>query len=255
MLVDTHAHIHKKDYGLDPGATLRSAQTAGVEHIICVGTDVNDSQRAIDFAAKHKNCSATVGLHPHDANPPAGGGEASLKKLEELVRQPKVVAVGECGLDYFYQHSPKEAQSEALRFQIELGLKHGLPFVFHVRDAYEDFLAIVDEYQGLRGVVHSFSSTPKHLHEVLKRGFYVGLNGIMTFTKDAEQLAAAKEVPIDKLLLETDSPFLTPTPYRGKINKPENVMIVAEFLANLRGEPFEELAEVTTTNARTLFGL
>lgn len=251
MLIDTHAHIHQKDYGLDAKEVLADAKGAGLESIICVGTDEVDSQLAVEFAQKHSNCFATIGLHPHDAKL----GKDAFASLEKLVTKPKVVAVGECGLDYFYQHSPKDAQLAALRFQVELGQKHNLPFVFHVRDAFEDFFSVIDKYKGLRGVVHSFSSSPEHLHQILKKGLYVGLNGIMTFTKDNEQLAAAKEVPLDKLLLETDSPFLTPTPYRGKINQPANVAIVAEFLANLRDESFEELAEATTTNAHALFGL
>lgn len=251
MLIDTHAHIHQKGYPIDPVEAVKCAKASGVNHIICVGTDENDSELAIKFVRNCKDCSATVGLHPHDAKLGAG----AYKKLEKLVNMPGVVAIGECGLDYFYEHSPRDVQAEALKFQIELGQKHNLPFVFHVRDAFEDFFSVVDKYQGLRGVVHSFSSSPEHLHRILKRGFYVGLNGIMTFTKDSAQLAAAKEVPLDKLLLETDSPFLTPTPYRGKVNQPANVAIVAEFLANLRGESFEELAEATTTNASALFGL
>lgn len=251
MLVDTHAHIHQKDYRLDPKTVLANAKAAGVELILCVGTDADDSELAINLAAKHASCMATVGLHPHDAKL----GAKAYAKLKKLAKKPQVVAVGECGLDYFYEHSPKSAQVEALHEQIQLGLEQGLPFIFHVRDAFEDFFSIIDQYQNIRGVVHSFSSTQQQLAQILKRGLYVGLNGIMTFTKDQQQLEAAKAVPTDKLLLETDSPFLTPTPYRGTVNQPANVVVVAEFLANLRDETFEELAEATTTNAHNLFGI
>ena len=279
MLVDTHAHIHFKDYlrhvrsGINQerlgeefsvSAMLERASAAGIEKIICVGTSYEDSRLAVDFVPGHDNCVATVGLHPHDAKQ----GRLALDRLAKLINSPKVVAVGECGLDYYYSHSPKADQQAALRFQIELALAHNKPLIFHVRDApnhpsgggatgqaFDDFFRIIDEYQEVRGVVHSFSSTIDNLEPVLKRGFYIGLNGIMTFTQAGGQLAAAKQVPLDKLVLETDCPFLTPAPKRGTINEPANVKIIAQFLANLRGEAFETLAKATTKNAKELFKL
>ena len=167
----------------------------------------------------------------------------------------KVVAVGECGLDYYYNNSPKKHQIELLEFQLNLAQKHELPLVFHVRDAFDEFLAILSHFEGVRGVVHSFTANKATLDKCLDRGLYIGLNGIMTFTKDEEQLAAAKAVPLDKLLLETDAPFLTPTPYRGTICEPKHVRDVAEFLSSLRGEPLEQLAAATTQNAERLFNL
>jgi TatD DNase family protein len=250
MLVDSHCHIHDDEvYNYDRVATLERAKDAGVEQIICVGTTAADCRQALTFAAAHPPVFATIGLHPHDSSL----GDAELAEIAKLVSQPKVVAVGECGLDYYYDNSPQDRQQVALRHQIELAQKHDLPLVFHVRDAFADFFKIVDEYQNLRGVVHSFSAGRAELAAVLERGFHVGLNGIITFTKDAEQLAAAKTVPIERLLVETDSPFLTPAPQRGKINEPANVRIVVEFLANLRGEAFEQLAKSTTQNAKKLF--
>ncbi len=255
MLIDTHCHIHLADYGLDVEEVLQNTKDSQVEALMVVGTSARDSQLAIEFAASHDNCWATVGLHPHDSKL----GTTELKKLEELASMPKVVAIGECGLDYYYSHSPKEVQIKALEFQMKLSLKHGLPMVFHVRDAFADFWSVYDAHnskkQPIRGVIHSFSASSADLEAIMKRDLYVGLNGIMTFTKSADQLAAARVVPLNRLLLETDSPFLTPPPFRGKVNQPAYVELVAKFLAEERGETLAELSEVTSQNAIKLFGI
>ena len=167
----------------------------------------------------------------------------------------KIVAIGECGLDYFYAHSSKQAQIKALHFQIQLALEHDLPLIFHVRDAFDDFWPVFDQYQNIRGVLHSYTDNPANLSKALARGLYIGANGIMTFTKDQAQLNMIKSVPLQKLLIETDAPFLTPKPFRGKVNKPAHARLVAEFLAKLRGETPEKLAQATTNNAQTLFNL
>lgn len=252
MLIDTHAHIHSSDYEPDKEEVLKNAKDSGVEQIFCVGTSVDDSELAVKFADAHPECVATVGHHPHDAKTL---NNTAKQRLGVLIEHKKVVGVGEAGLDYYYNHSPKADQEKAFRFQIELALEHGLPLVFHVREAFDDFFRIVDDYKSVRGVVHSFSADSKTLDEVLGRGLYVALNGIMTFTKDESQLTAAKKVPLKRMLLETDSPFLTPVPYRGTVNQPKNVLSVAEFLANLRGEEVEHMANATSNNARELFSL
>lgn len=250
-LVDTHAHPHFDQFS-DPDGLLKNAAGAGVNKIIAVGTTLADSKKAIDFANAHKNVWATVGVHPHDA-------KAIIEGLQELLALPKVVAVGEIGLDYFKNIAPKENQIKALREQIEIGLKTGLPFVFHVREAFDDFIKVFDEYQSasrpIRGVVHSFSAHQKELDQVISRGLYVGLNGIMTFTKDDRQLDGAKKVPMSRLLLETDAPFLAPKSRRGHICEPKDILEIAEFLAELRSENLEYLAEITTKNAEELFGI
>ena len=252
-LVDTHCHIHFPDYGLDPEVVISSAQQAGVTRLICVGCTLNDSKLGIEMAARHDNIWASVGLHPHEGKDYVNDSLA-LQQFRELASSPKVVAIGETGLDYYYNHSDAEDQKKLLRFQLDLALEHDLPLIFHVREAFDDFWEIFDEYQGLRGVVHSFSAGRKELDQVLERGLYIGLNGIMTFTKHQNQLDAAKAVPSGKLLLETDAPFLTPVPFRGNICKPEHVKSTAEFLCELRDESLEKLAEATTANARKLFG-
>jgi TatD DNase family protein len=250
--VDSHCHIHFDDYLPDVEQVIIDANTHHVNKMICVGVSIEDSQKALDFASKHENTWASVGAHPHDGADFLDYPDA-IDKLEKLSKDPKVVAIGEVGLDYFHEFTPRQKQIDVLSKQLEIGVKMGLPFIFHVRDAWEDFWKIIDAQAGTRGVVHCFSAHQEQLDQVLKRGFYVGLNGIMTFTKDEKQLEAAKNVPLDKMLLETDAPFLTPKPYRGKRCEPKHVSVTAEFLANLRGEKLEELASITTKNAENLF--
>jgi TatD DNase family protein len=250
--VDTHCHLHFEDYMPDVEKVISDARAHHVNKMICVGVSIEDSKKALDFASNHENIWASVGAHPHDG-PDILDHPESLNKLEQLSKHPKVVAIGEIGLDYFHEYTPRQKQIDVLSKQLEFGSKTDLPFIFHVRDAWEDFWKILDSYQGIRGVIHCFSAHQEQLDEVLRRGFYVGLNGIMTFTKDEKQLEAAKNVPLDKLLLETDAPFLTPKPYRGKRCEPKHVVTTAEFLANLRGEKLEELASTTTKNAENLF--
>lgn len=251
QFVDSHCHIHSADYNPDKQEVLKRNKTAGVSKIICVGTDENDSKVATEFAASNEGVWASIGLHPHDAKL----GQESFDALAVLAGKPKVVAVGECGLDYFYNHSTKEDQEKALHFQMELALKHDLPMVFHVRDAFDDFWPIFDAHPGIRGVIHSFTAAQKELDEVISRGLYVGLNGIITFSKNQEQLDAAKAVPIKFLLIETDAPYLTPAPLRGTINEPKNVVLTAEFLSKLRGETLELIGKATSENAQQLFNL
>ncbi len=271
QFVDTHCHIHEalrevsdredsvykkwqKGGGRDPDVMIREAAEVGVTKLICVGCTVADSALAVEFAHKRSGIWASIGVHPHAAQHVADNTPA-LEQFAALATRPKVVAVGECGLDYFYAHSPKLAQEKVLRFQIELALQHDLPMIFHIRDAFDDFWPIFDSYKGVRGVVHSFTAGKIELNEVLARGLYVGLNGIMTFTKNQAQLNAAKAVPSGRLLLETDAPFLTPVPYRGKLCESKHVRLTAEFLAKLRGEPLELLANHSSKNATALFSL
>jgi TatD DNase family protein len=253
--VDTHCHIQFSDYSLDPEQVIANAHTAGVTKMIAVGCRLEDSLAGTEFAVSHEKVWASIGLHPHEAHHYIDDGEA-LEKFALLAERPKVVAIGECGLDYYYNHSPKQAQITLLKFQVELALQHDLPIIFHVRDAFSDFWPIFDSYEGIRGVVHSFSAGEREVKEILERkNLYVGLNGIMTFTKNPDQLNAAKLIPLERMLLETDAPFLTPVPYRGTVCEPKHVRTVATFLADLRGEKLEALALATTKNAQTLFNL
>lgn len=269
-LFDTHCHIHSilgdpndstvrkwHDGGAsDPDEVIASAKESDVSRLLCVGTELADSKLVVDFVKTRENCWASVGVHPHDGAHfihTVGAKEEFTELLE--TKNSKIVAIGECGLDYFYENSPKTDQIDLLHFQLGLAKKHDLPVIFHVREAFSDFWPIFDQYPGVRGVLHSFTGTEAEAAEGLSRGLYVGLNGIMTFTKDQGQLETVKKLPLEKIVVETDAPYLTPKPFRGKICKPEHVKLTAEFLAELRGETLGQFAAQTTKNACGLFGL
>jgi TatD DNase family protein len=250
-LFDTHCHIHTEDYQLDADEVLASAHAAGVGRMVVVGTDLATSQAAVQFAASREGVWSSIGLHPHDASL-SSQVFAALQELGRATQatSAKLVAIGECGLDYFYAHSTKSEQAAALRAQIELAIELNVPMIFHVREAFTDFWPIFDDFQKngakVRGVVHSFTDSAEQLEHALSRDLYIGVNGIMTFTSRPEQLDMARRIPLESLLFETD---------RGTINKPEMVVEIASFLANLRNEKFEDLAQATTSNARKLFNV
>lgn len=268
-LIDTHCHIqsigaikgedhtrelwNKANTSIDE--VIASASAVGVKTLVLVGCDVDDSLLAAETALAKSNCFWSAGIHPHESKQFVDN-QSEKDLFADLLNQPKLVAIGECGLDYFYTHSEPEDQEKILRFQLELALKHNLPLIFHVRKAFQDFWPIFDSYGGiLKGVLHSFTDSAETLGQALERGLYIGVNGIATFTKSPAQLSMYKAVPRDRLLLETDSPYLTPTPYRGTINEPKHIRTIGEFLAELRGEGLQEIAEATTANARLLFGI
>jgi TatD DNase family protein len=253
MLIDTHSHIHFDEYREELADVLARANAAGVEKQLLVGVNDLDSAEAIAVARAHNNLWSVVGLHPHDAD----RGYEALEEIDRLARFESVVGIGEFGLDYFRSETSAEEQERALRFQIELALELALPMVFHIRDAFPAFWQIFDDYRydGPHGLVHSFSAGVEELEQALERGLYIALNGIMTFTKEERQLDAARKVPLDRLVLETDSPFLTPVPLRGQRNEPANVVHTAHFLAKLRGEALEDVESATTSNAERLFGI
>lgn len=265
-LVDTHCHIQSagtddgerstrekwSKAGLTADGMITKAAQYGVTRLICVGCDVADSQLAVDFVQDRERAWASVGIHPHEAKRYIGDNE-ELAAFAELATASKVVAIGECGLDYFYVHSPEKDQAAILRYQIELAIKHDLPMIFHVREAFDDFWPIFDSYQNIRGVLHSFTDSSANMEKAVERGLYIGVNGIATFTKDEKQREMYKNIPLSSILLETDAPFLTPSPYRGTICEPYHISVVAEFLGGLRQEPLKDLARVTSENALNLF--
>jgi TatD DNase family protein len=248
MFVDTHCHIHESMYPLDQAESIKQAQEAGVAKMICVGTSELSSFEAVDFAANHDEIFVSVGVHPHDS-------KDGYAKITDLAGKPKVVAIGEIGLDYHYTNSPKEVQVEALEAQIKVAIDHDLPIIFHVRDAFDDFWPIFDKYSGIRGELHSFTDNGENLQKALERGLYIGVNGISTFTKDEAQKDMYDAIPLDRLLLETDAPFLTPHPFRGKVNEPAMVKVIAEYHAQRRNVPVEDIAKATSENAHALFAL
>ena len=251
MLVDTHCHIHDHEFFTDELAqeVYLRARTQDVA-MLCVGTTQPDSRRAVEFAAQREGVWAIVGVHPHGAKD--GVGDIGVL----LSEQPqKVVAIGEIGLDYYYNHSPRDAQIAALEQQLQWARDYKLPVSFHVREAYDDFWPVLDNFSGTRGVLHSYTDTIENLDKGLSRGLYVAANGISTFTKDERQKAMFMAIPLGRLVLETDAPFLTPVPFRGKVNEPGMVREVAKHHAHARGLAVDEIAHYTTANARELFAL
>ena len=262
QLIDTHCHIHDSEflekYDVGPDDLIANASKSGVDTVVCVGTSVKSSQEAVDFCKSRGGCYCSLAIHPHEA---ADKSEEELKEefaqIAEIAQKSpkKLVAIGETGLDYYYHSDEniRKKQELLFRLHIELALKLKLPMIFHIRDAFDDFFRIVDEYDGVTGVVHSFTACEKELQGVINRGFMVGINGIMTFTKDLKQLEAAKKIPLQMLVIETDAPFLTPHPIRGTINEPKYVTLITQFLSELRGESQAILAKQTTKNAKKLF--
>ncbi len=268
-LIDSHCHIHSfgptsedqtsrkwAKLGLGPDEIINRARETGVEEFICVGTELEDSVAAVSFAQASTGCYAAVGIHPHEAKRFFSNPKASAE-FSELIKQPKVIAIGECGLDYYYQHSEPLDQEKILRFQLDQAIKNNLPLIFHVREAYSDFWPIFDSYPKgrLRGVLHSFTDTKETLDMAIDRGLYIGVNGIATFAKDPLLKEMFKAIPQNRLLLETDAPYLTPNPYRGNINEPKYIVRIVEFLAELRKVKLENLEQATIDNTKQLFGI
>jgi TatD DNase family protein len=250
MFIDSHCHIHSPEFFPDNREDAYRRSIAASVKMIVVGTSVEDSQAALDFASDHDQVWASIGVHPHEAKE----GWDSIGKLS-TVNRDKLVAIGEIGLDYHYNNSPREIQTEALQAQIEIALRNNLPIIFHVRDAFDDFWPILDNFNGIRGVMHSFTDTRTNLEKGLSRGLYASINGISTFTKDADQQAMYGHIPLERLLIETDAPFLTPSPLRGKVNEPAFVIEVAKHQAGARGLSLNAFADATTANATALFSL
>jgi TatD DNase family protein len=272
-LFDTHCHTHEmvrkttpvydKWYsdGVErtPESVITAAHEAGVTRMLNIGTTLADSEQAIAFAKDREGQWASIGIHPHEAanHQSAEAKDAFKALLKDGPRKNKIIAIGECGLDYFYTHSPKEAQLELLKFQIELALEHELPLSFHVREAFDDFWPIFESYRGanIRGVLHSFTDTVENMEMAAKYGLYFGVNGIATFAKNEENRVIYRTIPQHLLLLETDAPFLTPIPFRGKVCESKHVRVTAEYLAGLREQTLEDIAVTTTANARALFSI
>jgi TatD DNase family protein len=264
-LFDTHCHLHElmekltpvydkwRSDGVErtPEGVIAAAAEAGVNRLLCIGTSYPDSELAVNFVQNRENAWASIGIHPHEAQ--TALAEGHLDAFAALVDRPKVIAVGEIGLDYFYRHSPKEAQIEVLKFQLELAVRHDLPVSFHVREAFDDFWPVFDRFGGkIRGVLHSFTDNQANLEKALERGLYIGVNGIATFASEAQRVIY-RTIPQQSLLLETDAPFLTPVPFRGKVCESKHTRVTAEFLSKLRDEDLAQLAQATTHSARHLF--
>ncbi len=253
-IVDTHCHLNHSDLAGDIPDVLRRAQEAGVERIVCAGFDMESSIQAVSQAQDYPMVYATVGVHPHDASRFRDDDE---ERLVQLCREKKVVAVGETGLDYHYDLSPRETQQRVYRMHIRLAHTVGLPIVIHGREAGNDILDIL-EAEGMPeqgAVLHCFSGDADMASRALGMGCYLGIAGPITFRNADDFRGVVEGLPLDSLLVETDAPYLSPHPHRGKRNEPAYVRLVAEKLAEVSGIPLSEVASITTSNAQRLFGL
>lgn len=268
QLIDSHAHLDSSQFNADRDAVIQRARKAGLVAIVNIGADLVSSREAVALAEKYTFIYATVGFHPHGAKDVTPRG---LDELRALARHPKVVAIGEIGLDYYRDRSPRPVQRRAFAQQLELATELRLPVVIHDRDANDDVIATLRDWAtsastlppriggdrgGARGlgVFHTYSAGPERLEEVLELGFCVGISGPVTFPKARLLREVAAKVPLERLLIETDCPYLTPEPHRGRRNEPAYVQYVAEAIARARGTSPKAVARATTDNTRRLFG-
>lgn len=249
---DSHAHYDARRFREDQTEVLAAMEPAGVRRIMNIGCDLASSHTSIALAEKYAFIYAAVGSHPDDA---AAVDEAMVEQYRILAQHPKVRAIGEIGLDYYYEDVPRAKQQEAFRLQLALAKELDMPVIIHQRDAYEDTLKLVDEFPGLRGVFHCFSGSVEYAKEVLKRGFYLGFTGVITFKNARKSVEVAEYAPLHRLLIETDCPYMAPEPFRGKRCDSTMLPKMAEKIAQLRGLPMEQIAKITRENAMALFGV
>lgn len=253
-LVDSHCHLDSPEFDSDREAVIERAFEAGVENIVAIGTGSGppDLEAGVRLADKYPAFYATVGVHPHDVAKATG---ADLERLSELIKHPKVIALGEIGLDYHYDFSPRDAQKSVFVKQMEIAAQAKKPIVIHTREAWDDTLALIEQYwkpHRLPGIMHCFSGGPFEARRALDLGFYLSFGGILTFPKATDVQAAATQAPRERILVETDAPYLAPVPKRGKRNEPALVIHTARKLAEVRGESYEDVCRITTANFRKL---
>ena len=252
--IDTHCHLNMlEDVSIDE--VIKQARQMGVEQIINPGTDMDHSRSAVELSEKYPNVHAAVGIHPHDAEQTT---KENLAALKEMVQNHKVVGIGETGLDYFKNHCPAETQQNSFKAHVQMATEFGLPIIIHDRDAHEDIFKILKKSGGpeIRGVFHCFTGDAKTADQILdlfQGRFYISFSGIATFQNAQVIQETIRAVPLERILIETDAPYLAPEPYRGKQNEPAYVERVAAKIAELKGIPIERVAEAATQNAETLF--
>ncbi|HEY41607.1 MAG TPA: TatD family hydrolase [Dehalococcoidia bacterium] len=256
-LVDTHAHLDADEFGTDRDEVITRAHDAGVTSIITVGTSVESGQRSIELAEQYPGILASIGIHPHAASTTT---EADIDSIARLAGHPRVVAIGEIGLDFYRDYSPRDSQLQVLQWQLEMAVRLDLPVAIHCRQAHEEMLAILHDWttrypeRHSPGVIHCFMGDIETARGYLEMGFYLSLGGYITYPVNRNAHDVMRFIPADRLMVETDCPFLTPQLYRGQRNEPSYVRYTAEELAEIRGVPLETLARETTKNARRLFG-
>ena len=252
MITDTHSHLFWKRFDDDREEVIARAKAAGVERMLVVGTTLETSKSSFELAAMHEGLFPTAGVHPHDVEEP---WEDVREEISALCAREECVAVGETGLDYFRDYSPLEAQRDWFRWHLELATKLDKPVIIHCREANEDTVRILSEYPDARGVMHCYVMGERELAPYLDMGFYISFSGVVTYPKNDDNRAAAAAVPSDRILVETDCPFLAPQPMRGKRNEPSFVTATLDAVAAVRGEEPSALALQTSQNAAALFGL
>jgi len=253
MLVDTHAHLQWASFGKDREKVISRARKVDVKYIVNIGFDLDGSREVIEMAEKHKGFYATVGIHPHNASQL---NENVLDKLRKLSENQKVVAVGEIGLDYYRNLSPREAQKKAFEAQLFLAEELGLPVVIHDREAHADTLEMLSKFKGkIKGIMHCFSGSREMAEQCIKSDFYISFAGPVTFPNSHKLHEIVKGIDLNKILLETDSPWLAPQEMRGKRNEPAFLCFIAKKIAKLKEISVDELAEATTENAKEIFQL
>ena len=252
-IFDTHAHYDSSAFNPDREAVLAALPEAGVALVVDPGCDLPTSRAALALAEQFPHVYAAVGIHPEDCG---GYTDADLDALRQLCRHDKAVAIGEIGLDYYWaENPPREFQQQVFRRQLELALELDMPVIIHDREAHGDCLAIVKEYPGLRGVFHCFSGSPEMAAELLKRGWYLGFDGPITYKNAKRAPEVAAMTPLDRILVETDSPYMTPVPFRGKRNDSRYLPYVLEKLAEWKGVTTQEMTDITFANGKRLFGI
>jgi TatD DNase family protein len=254
MLVDSHCHLDYADYGADRDDVMRRARLAGVGTMLTISTKLSAFPAVRAVAERYPDVFCTVGVHPHEAA--TEGPDADTAKLVALADHPRVVGIGETGLDYYYEHAPRQAQADSFRAHIAASRETQLPLIVHTRDADADMIAILTDEQNkgaFPGLLHCFSSARAVAVAALEQGFYISFSGILTFKNAVAVREVAQIVPLDRLLVETDAPYLAPVPNRGKRNEPAFVAQTAQTLAELRGLTMAELADITTDNFFRLF--
>ncbi len=252
MYFDTHAHYDSSKFDADRDAVLRALPESGVTLVVDPGDNAERSRRAVELAQQYPHVYAAVGWHPEEAE---NWDENSLPAIRELAKQPKVCAIGEIGLDYYWDTTYRERQKEMFRAQIELALELDLPVIVHDREAHGDSLEIVRDYPALRGVFHCFSGSVEMAQELLRRGWYLGFDGPITYKNAARAPEVIRICPMERILLETDSPYLAPVPNRGQRNDSRNLPYIAATVARIKDMPVEAVAAQTMENGKKLFGI
>ena len=251
MLIDSHCHLYMGSWSNDLDAVMARAKESGVGKIICPGIDIESSWQSLTIAKNHINVFAAAGIHPHDSeNAPAD----FTNQLRDILVQSKIVSVGEIGLDFYRNISDADTQRQVFKKQLQLANEMNLPVIIHNRNADDDIIRILRQVSPIRGVAHCFSSDLKIAEVLIELGLYISFAGNITY-KNSNLLKVAKEIPLDRLLIETDAPFLSPVPYRGKENEPSRVKFVAKKVAECRGVSIEEIEVATQKNTETLFNL